>query len=289
MEQGLFRSELTAVLDRYGHLLWRRCRLAVDRPEHGDRVFGLFVHRISEVGAELRGREDKLGWLVEVLGQVLKAEGLAPRHDALAGRVHPLEARHVGDPEALGSPPHSVVTDTEFGKELDRARQDFAAQVDLQTLLDEVFADAPLPSRVGRRWRGPALLAGAFVSLLLVAGLWPSPAGQHAVPEAFLLTALVEKSGRLDRTHGPEFLLEGGEDIQVELSIPVAQTVNVFVLEEGGELTPLALGRLFPPGVHRLPQTLLAGPPALVRTATRTGRFDEVFTIRLRAPGVPRR
>ncbi len=292
MEQGLFRTELRAVVERYGYLLWRRCHLCVDRPELAERIFGLVVLRVSEIGAELRGRDEKLEWLVHVFEAVLESESIRGPGTSLTDSELHFEAWHAGDPD----PELAAAIDSSERRArvaaLDKARADFRDRVDIQTLLDGVFVDAPLPPP-SRSHRGAIVFVAALGLLLALAALWPRADEPTEVPEAFALTAYVERGGQRLKEQGSPLELEGGDDLQVELSIPTAQTVNVFVLEDGGELTPLALGRLFRPGIHRLPQTLhvdprrrlsarlIAGPPGLVRTATSTGRFEEVSVIRL--------
>jgi hypothetical protein len=266
--------------------------LCVDRPELAERIFGLVVLRVSEVGAELRGREEKYEWLVRLLEAVLESESIrGPDTPSTASELR-FEAWHAGDPD----PELAAASDSSERRArvaaLTKAREEFRDRVDVQMVLDSVFVDAPLPPP-SRSQPGALTLLAALGLLLVIAALWPRDDEPTEVPEVFALTAYVERHGQRLKEQGSPLELEGGDDLQVELSIPTTQTVNVFVLEDGGELTPLALGRLFRPGIHRLPQTLhvdpkrrlsarlIAGPPGLVRTATTTGRFEEVSVSRL--------
>lgn len=303
MDQGLFRTELSAITSRYGYLLWRRSRLCVDSPEFAHRLFELTLQAVAETGAALRGREAKLEWLYGVLDRIVADEvgrraGVTP---AVAGDVR-LEAWHAGDPDPDARMRSESSSEAKaLLAELDRARREFAEEMDIPALLDRVFIDEPLPvldgSRRTRRLR--VMAAVGFVAVLAL--LWPRQEDLGPVPREFSITALVRRGEEERRESSTRVVLQGGDQVQVELAIPKPQTVSVYVLEKSGELTELAVGRLFRPGVWVLPQILhidakkaldarlIAGSPALVRTATSTGRFEAVFSLELVSSVEPKR
>jgi hypothetical protein len=182
--------------------------------------------------------------------------------------------------------------------ELSSAKERFNSELDLKSALDGSFRDVPLPSL--RAHPGVYVVGlGLFVAFVVGLIIWPSNSPTVFVPEKLELALLVQRDGAELRRAEPEVSLRGGDRLRVEVSIPTKQIMSILVLEKDGSLTPLATGRLFHPGRHVLPQTLfvderrplvarlVAGAPVLVRTATTSGGFDAVLSIRLR-PEPPR-
>lgn len=270
MDTGLFRAELTAVLERHGPLLWQRCRRRTRSLALAERVFLLTLQTVTRRGLEFRAQEDPRRWLFGVLDELALQEG-----GGAPGDVGPAEG------------------DASSTDELEPARRAFALEVDITALLDRVFVDEPLPRLDGRRRQRLAVLLAAVGSAMILLFFWPRPGTQGPVPETFALTALVQRGGVVRRESAPRIELMAGDELQVEVAAPEAQIWSVYVLEENGLLTELAVGRLFRPGYWVLPQVLhidpkkrwsarlVAGPPARVRTATATGRFEAVWSVEL--------
>lgn len=273
METQLFRAELASIVERHGPLLWRRCRRRTRSRALADRAFLLTLQAVTARGLELRAQEDQLPWLLGVLDELIEHEAGAP---------------------VTGPEPTEGSREAELSAaELEQVRREFAMEVDVSELLDRVFVDEPLPRFDGqRRQRLARLLAAVgFVIALLV--LWPRREALGPVPESFALIAMVQRGGVVQRESAPRVTVQAGDEVKVEVAVPQTQILSVYVLEQNGLLTELAVGRLFRPGFWVLPQVLhidpkkrwsarlVAGPPALVRTATATGRFEAVWSMEL--------